>query len=117
MMSWAWVTTLAVGILLLAAFGVVVEPDLPGLSTYAWWQIALVLALGVYGACFAAVSVPRIFDPKLSIPRRRQHRHAREAQARALLRRRHRAPRCCGQAGDVRRRLVRGQTSLIALSG
>lgn len=67
-MSRAWVTTLAVGILLLAAFGVVVEPYWPGLSTHAWWEIALVLALGVYGACFAAVSVPRIVDPKLSIP-------------------------------------------------
>jgi hypothetical protein len=67
-MSRAWVTTLAAGILLLAAFGVVVEPYWAGLSTHAWWQVALVLALGVYGACFAAVSVPRILDPKLSIP-------------------------------------------------
>ncbi|MBA3465391.1 MAG: hypothetical protein H0T46_36000 [Deltaproteobacteria bacterium] len=67
-MSRAWVTTLAVGILLLAAFGVVVEPYWPGLSAHAWWEIALVITLGAYGACFAAVSIPRIVDPRLSIP-------------------------------------------------
>jgi hypothetical protein len=67
-MSRAWVTTLAVGILLLAAFAVVEERYWPGLSTERWWVIGLVLLAGVYGACFAAVSIPRIFDPSESIP-------------------------------------------------
>lgn len=67
-MSRAWVITLAVGILLFAAFGVVEERYWPGLATRAWWEIAIVLALGVYGACFTAVSIPRIVDAKLSIP-------------------------------------------------
>lgn len=61
-------TTLVVGIVLLAGFGIVEERYWPGLATRAWWEVALVLALGVYGACFAAVSIPRILDPKLSIP-------------------------------------------------
>ncbi len=67
-MSRAWVTTLAMGTLLLAGFGVVEERYWPGLATRAWWEVALVLLIGVYGACFAAVSFPRLLDPRLSIP-------------------------------------------------
>ena len=67
-MSRSAVVALVVGLVLVAALGVVGAIYKDSLVTASRLGVAIIFAAGLYGAALAAVSIRRVIDPKLEVP-------------------------------------------------